>query len=90
VRVVFDDIREFIEWIATFVRDDRHVAYITSKHEVIVVPKVSTKPLVMTYIKETDIAPILQAFEERNVTTFKVKSFDWKDDTPVGSSFLLD
>ncbi len=89
MRLVFEDMEEFKRWVEAFVREDRHVIYTTSKKEVIILPKVSTQPIVSAYIKLSttdDVASVLPT----NVPIFHVKSFDWKDDAPVGTSFFGD
>lgn len=91
MRIVFDNIDEFKNWILEFVREDRHVVYVTKRKEVIIVPKVSTRPVILAYAKFTsdEIADVMAVIPE-TITRFTIRSFDWKDDSPVGSSFLAD
>jgi len=89
MRLVFEDVNEFKRWIETFVREDRHVIYTTNKKEVIILPKVSTQPVVSAYIKLGSMDDIVNVLPI-NVPMFHVKYFDWKDDTPVGTSFFGD
>lgn len=92
MRVVFTDLEEFKKWITAFVREDRHVVYLTKFKEVIIVPRVSTRPIISAYMKverDEDVTDIIETIPNE-VTMFVVKSFDWKDDVPVGVSFLGD
>lgn len=91
MRVIFTEIDEFKKWIDTFVREDRHVVYLTKYREIIVTPKVSTKPIILAYMKmneDAEVSDVINHLPE-GVIVFGVKSFDWKDDTPIGASFLV-
>jgi len=86
VRIIFDDVSELNRWIEKFVREDRHVIYVTKNKEIVIVPKVSTKPVILVYAKlgsegVTDVMKVIPDSVER----FIIKSFDWKDDSPVGA-----
>lgn len=86
MRIVFEDISEFKNWINEFVKPGKHSIYITKSNEVVIVPRVSTNPIIYAYMKLSgeisgDLLP-------EEVPKYRIKSFDWKDDVPIGISFL--
>jgi hypothetical protein len=85
-RLEFATKEEFIRWVRSRMDPTRYECYATTAKELILVPTVSTRPIVYAYFKAytvDDYNAAKEAVEARAVSIYTVGSFEWRDDDRV-------
>ena len=90
-RLIFSDANELINWLKNH-DPTRFDVYVTPENELILIPRKSTRPLLYIYFAgdDTDIKKVMDYLVDRYgyFPYYKVERVEWKEDTPIGSSFL--
>ena len=87
MRLVFEKIEEFEEWIKKKAISAKYDIYITSEKEIVFLPVKSTRPILYSYIKlakDEDLGSLETEFRNKGFSVFKVKTIDWADDRAIG------
>jgi hypothetical protein len=85
-RLEFWNQDEFKKWIEGRMDPLRYECYVTSIGEIILVPLVSTRPIMFSYFLAPTMAIANECavlIEHRGVTVYKVKTFEWREETRV-------
>lgn len=88
-RPVFTSQAEFIKWLANAVNPTKYVCYATASRELIMVPTVSTRPIMYGHycaVSGEDFNTAKKAVETMGIPVFVTGRFDWNTEDRVSVS----
>ncbi|MHC4750075.1 MAG: hypothetical protein ACYTFW_09400 [Planctomycetota bacterium] len=86
-RLVFWNEEDFVKWIENRMAPAKYECYFTQVGELILVPTVSTRPIMYAYFMAPTMSvgtTIAELIEHRGVPVYRVKSFEWREEDRVG------
>ena len=79
-RPIFTTKDDFIKWLASAINPTKYDCYATASKELILIPTVSTRPVIYGHykaFKEQDFIDAKGAVEARGIPVYSVGQFDW-------------
>ena len=88
-RLEFGKKEEILRWIQNRMDPNKYECYVTEEGEVILHPTRSTPPITFGYFNATteELKEILSGLKSVSVPMYRIKQFEWKSDSPIGSIY---
>ena len=85
-RIEFTSKDEIKKWVSARMDPAKYECYLTASKEVILVPMVSTRPIMYVYFQSysgDDLQEVRDLITSRGVHVYVVSNFEWRDDDRI-------